>query len=329
MAEKEPGPGVMYRGARYNLGQEGQYGSMGGYDIEGTRPPSDKSLLRGAMKPPEYDEASQVNMCELVLLPWFLLALVMLCYLIAGANGQIAVLWIMPSVLLLIITYYIGTKYSLGDSDEVVLGFLLMMAVIIGTGVGLFGNFTSLQELHRINQGASFFNVLPSEPAASKLDASSIVFVNGTRVNTGEFFGFTDASSALAPVYCVAPITSGEVGFKRIEYWAAGINCCGPNKPFTCGKVQSQNAQGGLLLAPELQEGEGGKFFERAIHGALDKYGLVGGNDYILLNWMPDPVKYRDDLWHGGWKLFAVFGGVYLIISAMVGFVIYPILKSS
>ncbi|CAL1155926.1 unnamed protein product, partial [Cladocopium goreaui] len=163
MAEKEPGPGVMYRGARYNLGQEGQYGSMGGYDIEGTRPPSDKSLLRGAMKPPEYDEASQVNMCELVLLPWFLLALVMLCYLIAGANGQIAVLWIMPSVLLLIITYYIGTKYSLGDSDEVVLGFLLMMAVIIGTGVGLFGNFTSLQELHRINQGASYFNVLPSE----------------------------------------------------------------------------------------------------------------------------------------------------------------------
>ena len=30
-----------------------------------------------------------------------------------------------------------GTKYSLGDSDEVVLGFLMMMAVIIGTGVGL------------------------------------------------------------------------------------------------------------------------------------------------------------------------------------------------
>ena len=26
-----------------------------------------------------------------------------------------------------------GTKYGLGDSDEVVLGFLMMMAVIIGT----------------------------------------------------------------------------------------------------------------------------------------------------------------------------------------------------
>eukprot|EP00490_Sorites_sp_Unknown_P000897 CAMPEP_0114693632 /NCGR_PEP_ID=MMETSP0191-20121206/69270_1 /TAXON_ID=126664 /ORGANISM="Sorites sp." /LENGTH=300 /DNA_ID=CAMNT_0001987505 /DNA_START=121 /DNA_END=1020 /DNA_ORIENTATION=+ len=298
------------------------------YDVEGIRPPSDKSLLRGAVKPGEQDEANQVNMCELVLLPWLLLAFVMVCYLIAGANGQIAVLWIMPLVLVLVITAFIGSKYSSGDSDEVVLGFLMLMAVLIGTGVGLFGNFTSLQELHRINQGASYFNVLPSEPAASKMDASSMVFVNGTRVNTGEFFGFTDASSALSPIYCVAPITNGEAGFKRIEYWAAGINCCSHSKPFTCGQVQDSGAHGGLLLAPELQDGERKKFFESAIKGALDKYGLVGGNDYILLNWMPDPIKYRDDLWHGGWKLFAVFGGVYLVISAMLGFVIYPILKS-
>lgn len=328
MAAYEPG-GVVYRGAKY-AGPEGQYGTMSNYDIEGPRPPSDKSILRrGDMEPQEYDEANKVTMCELVFLPWCLLALVLLCYLIAGANGQVAVLWIIPLVLILLISGYIGSKYASQESDEVVLGFLTLTAVIIGTCVGLFGNLTSLQELHRINQGASYFNVLPSEPATSKLDASSMVFVNGTRVNTGESFGFTDASSALSPVYCVAPITNGEASFRRIEYWAAGLNCCGGNKPFTCGEVQSPKATGGLILAPEIQEGEGRKFFQQAIKGALDKYGLVGGNDFILLNWMPDPIKYRDNLWHGGWKLFAVFGGVYLIISAMVGFVIYPMLKGS
>lgn len=46
----------------------GQYGtmggSMGGYDIEGIRPPSDKSLLRrGDMEPEDYEEANKVNMC--------------------------------------------------------------------------------------------------------------------------------------------------------------------------------------------------------------------------------------------------------------------------
>lgn len=30
-----------------------------------------------------------------------------------------------------------------------------------------------------------------------------------------------------------------------------------------------------VAMRDPLQEGEGGKFFERAIHGALDKYGLV------------------------------------------------------
>ena len=46
---------------------EGQYGTMGGsmgYDIEGIRPPSDKSLLRrGDMEPEDYEEGNRVNMC--------------------------------------------------------------------------------------------------------------------------------------------------------------------------------------------------------------------------------------------------------------------------
>ena len=37
----------------------------------------------------------------------------------------------------------------------------------------------------------------------------------------------------------------------------------------------------------------------------------------------------RDELWSGSWKLFAVFAGVYLLISAMVGFVVFPILKGA
>lgn len=55
----------MYRGSKPMGGQYGTMGgSMGGYDIEGIRPPSDKSLLRrGDMEPEDYEEANKVNMC--------------------------------------------------------------------------------------------------------------------------------------------------------------------------------------------------------------------------------------------------------------------------
>lgn len=327
-----PEPGVVYRGAKYNHGPEGQYrtmGSMGTYDIEGTRPPSDKSLLRRGDPVDSDNEETKVNMCELVLVPWVLLALVLGCYLIAGANGQIAVLWIMPLVLTMLILAYVRTSYRRGDSDEVVLGFLALTAVVIGAAVGLFANFFMLQELHRINQGASYFNVLPSELASAHGDASSMVFVNGTRLNLAESFGFTDANSQLSTVYCVAPVTNGEPSFKHIQYWAAGIDCCGQTKPFTCGDAQNPTAQGGLRLSPFVEDSSTKKLFEQAIKGSLDKFGLVAGNEYILLSWTENPIQYRDNLWYGSWKLFSVFAGVYLIISAMVGFVIFPILKGS
>ncbi|CAE7434726.1 unnamed protein product [Symbiodinium pilosum] len=125
----------------------------------------------------------------------------------------------------------------------------------------------------------------------------------------------------------VAPVVNGESDFKRIQFWAAGVDCCGPQKPFQCGDAQNPSAHGGLLLPDRVQGGPNRKFFEKAIKGAVDKYDLQAGNDYLLLNWLQDPVQYRDNLWRGSWKLFAVFGGVYLIISAMVGFVILPILR--
>ncbi|CAJ1340483.1 unnamed protein product [Effrenium voratum] len=164
-------------------------------------------------------------------------------------------------------------------------------------------------------------------PATGLMDATSVVFVNGTRVNTAASFGFTDASSPSMPIYCVAPVTNAAGSLKRIEYWAAGINCCGQNKPFTCREAQDPNAHGGLLLSPTKQGGPAKKFFQNAMKGARDKYGLIAGNDYLLLDWVAKPIAFRDDLWHNTWKLFAVFAGVYLIISAMVGFVILPILR--
>jgi len=300
-----------------------------GEDEEGfVRPPStDKSLFRRGEEHKPGVEDSQINMLEIVFLPWFLLALVLSVYLVAGANGQQAVLWLMPLVLILLSGAYIRYNYKQNNSDEVVLGSLALTGVVIATVVGVFCNLNMLQELHRVNQGASYFNVLPSESATSKLDATSVVFTNTTRVNTGQYFGFTDASTPAKTVYCVAPVTTGESDFRRIQYWAAGLDCCGAQTPFTCGDAVNAQAHAGLLLSDAVQGGKNRGLFEKAIAGALDKFGLQAGNNYLLLHWMADPVEYRDHLWQSSWKLIAVFAGVYFILSAMVGFVVLPILR--
>ncbi|CAJ1397012.1 unnamed protein product [Effrenium voratum] len=98
----------------------------------------------------------------------------------------------------------------------------------------------------------------------------------------------------------VAPVTNAAGSLKRpgpcIEYWAAGINCCGQNKPFTCREAQDPNAHGGLLLSPTKQGGPAKKFFQNAMKGARDKYGLIAGNDYLLLDWVAKPIAFRPEL---------------------------------
>lgn len=284
------------------------------------------------MGPRDYKEAKKVNMCELVLVPFFLLVLVLNCYLIAGANGQEFILWLMPIVLVGLCLVFIRYNYFLGNSDEVVLGCLALTAVLISTVVGVYGNLALLQELHRINQGASYFNALPTEAVASKLDATSIVFTNSTRLDPGRFFGYLDASSPDVPTYCVAPVTNGEAAFKRIQYWAAGIDCCGQKTPFTCGDASDNQAHGGLLQSPMLKDARHVEFFKKAIIGAQDKYGLIVGDvsnsdSFLLLDWNADPVGHRDELWQHSWMLFGIFAGVYLLISSMVAFVVMPILR--
>jgi len=317
--------------------QDGGYGTInlygGSYDVEADRPPSDKSFFRkGDAGPQDYKQAQKVNMCELILVPFFLLVLVLICYLVAGANGQIFILWLMPLVLVGLCAAFVRYNYFLGNTDEVVLGCLALLAVLISTAVGVYGNLAMLQELWRVNQGASYFNTLPSELVPSKLDASSIVFTNSTRVDLSRSFGYVDASSPNVPMYCVAPVTNGEASFTRIRYWAAGLNCCGTQTPFTCGEASNQQAHGALMIPPMLQDTHHREFFKKAIIGAQAEFGLTVGDvdddkSFLLLDWKADPIGYRDGLWVHAWELFGIFAGVYLVISTMVGFVVLPILR--
>lgn len=250
------------------------------------------------------------------------LALILICFLLAGSHGETLAMWFVPIVMIGLSLLFINHHYKLGNNAEVVLGLLCTTAVLIGTVMGVYAAVKTLSEYRRLSEGASYFNVLPAEPAAGRMDGATFVFVNGTSVDQSRAFGYTDIYSSSATMYCVAPVSQNGTTRLSISFWAAGTNCCESRGSFWCGEATTDGATGALMQPKAVQQSER---FSRAISGAESAYGLSSPS-HALVSWSSDPIAYRDSLWTSTVTLFVVFGGVYLVISMMIGFSLMPVI---
>jgi len=318
----------------------GASGSSGGPSL-GTRvmqgPPPDrqpsleKSILRSGAsldgKSAARAPTSRHSMWELALLPWVFVVLILVTYWEAGTYGFHHTYWAVPVILLPSAAWFIRHHYMRGNNEEVILGLLCMVGIVISLAVALYGCFAALDEYRALSQGASYFNVLPAEAAASKLDASTIVFTNTTLVDVTRTYGFTDTRDKAERTYCVAPVSDGDLYQQRIQYWATGIDCCEAMSNFACFRNRIQEgAHGALVVRKDAKHMER---FHRAVQGALGAYDLTVGDHYLLVDWIEDPIGYRDGLWRGTTTVFAVFAISYLVISAMIGVAVLPAILGS
>lgn len=297
------------------------FGSIPAGGPEDGRPmSSEHSLLRsgGGNGAPR----SKVNIWELILVPWVLLAIILICFLQAGAHGYNAVLFVIPIVLIALCAGFLRYHYQQQDNPEVVLGILCLTAIIISLAVGCLGVRGSLLEYHRLSQGASYFNVLASERAAGKSDATTLVFTNQTKVDMYRTFGWTDINTRHGHTYCVAPVSAGAPYETHIQFWAAGVDCCEARANFACGDALRAVVHGALVW-PETSPYLSG--FREAVAGAQALYGVTADPGFMMLKWHGDPVGHRNGLFKQTLTLFLVFGGVYLVISAMIGFAVMPV----
>lgn len=309
-------------------GAMGQYPGSGQGDYAGQRQGSTHSVLRSGNFN-QVPSMSSVNVWELIFIPWLLLVLVLVCFLLAGAHGQIWVLWIVPIVLLVLAGFFTYLRYRQGKNAELVLGLLCITAVIAALVVGVYAQSRSLNEYYWLGRGASYYNVLPSEDAATKLDATTLVFSNTAMVDTSRTYGFVDASAANGRTYCVAPVSDGTapstLSTERVQYWVAGTDCCESRSNFQCSGSEA-GAHGALRLSPDLRRNIG---FVDAVHGAERAYNLQAGENFMLLRWVADPVAYRNNLFRNSGILFGIFAAVYLIISVMAGCALMPQVKQA
>jgi len=182
--------------------------------------------------------------------------------------------------------------------------------------VGIYGEAKYLKEYHRLGRGASYFNVIPSEPAAGKYDATIIKFADDTVINPDQVYGFVDKFTSL--VFCVVPILrpTNVTGPNVVHYWATGINCCEPRQNFHCGQVTEDKATGAVRLT---QADRNDERFMNAVIAAEKEYGLTHNDKYLLLDVVEDPIGYRRSLHSRTGILFLIFGAAYFVVSVLIG----------
>lgn len=262
----------------------------------------------------------KVSACQMIMYPWILLVFILFCYMQAGATGDHLFSLTIPPMLFILTTSFTWQHYKAGNMSEVFLGLFSVVAVILGFLVGTAAVSKYLTEYHRLGRGASYFGVIPSEPAAGKMDGTTFAFTNTTVVDVSKAYGFVDVHSVPAITYCVAPISDSAMSSStRIQYWATGLNCCQSRGDFHCGAnvTDMANVHSAIAQPESFQKSRG---FDSAVKGAASAYSLTSGDHYLLLQWTKSPYEYRAKLWDSSVNFYFVFGIAYLVISAMVGF---------
>merc|ERR1719453_143098 len=85
-------------------------------------------------------------------------------------------------------------------------------------------------------------NLMPTNLAEAHADAGKIVFTDATRVDTTRAAGYKDGS-----MYCVAPIED-DVPIGKVQYWAAGTDCCLGRADFNCDDAWDPKARSGVVI---------------------------------------------------------------------------------
>lgn len=120
----------------------------------------------------------------------------------------------------------------------------VVVVVCIATFLGLYNHDTYAVFPQYYDNSRKYSNVVASEPSAAISDAGKIMFNPQTRVDQSKSAGLI---SEYGTVYCVAPVFD-KSNQPRIEYWAAGINCCGQSGSFSCDQADNPKAGGGVVV---------------------------------------------------------------------------------
>lgn len=195
-----------------------------------------------------------------------------------------------------------------------VLGTLCLVAVIFGNTLGVYNYDTHFLQYWAYDENRTYSNVLPSEPAAAHADAGKLEFAQEARIDTTKAVGYKEGS-----VYCVAPVMAATQS-ARIEYWAAGVDCCKQRADFQCDDANDDQARSGVvILDTNSIIASPHDYYVKAVMEAEAAYDLVSAKHPLFIRWVREPQAVQEYYWRQGLGTLVAACGVYFLISLVFG----------
>lgn len=180
---------------------------------------------------------------------------------------------------------------------SIIVAFWLLLAIIVGAWVGLFAYDFGIREYWTAQRLEARGNVLPSEPAGAYGNAGEIVFADEARVDPGKAVGFKDDS-----VYCVAPVAS-DAPMDTVQFWAAGVDCCGARGSFICDDAWNPKAHSGVVIRNSTFRFMGADVhakYMQAVKLAEVTYSIASAEEPIFVRWVANPGQVELNIWRAG-----------------------------
>lgn len=185
------------------------------------------------------------------------------------------------------------------------------VAIFLSTPVGLLAYSSFFSEYWFCRGSHSYANVLPSESASGYVDAGMIVFADEARIDASRGVGYKDVHT-----FCVAPILDDADDVKRVQFWAAGIDCCGPRGTFACDDAWDKQAHAGIVVSPTRPDWQ--PQFALAVKQAEAAFGIASANEPVYVRWVVDPERVQLNFWRVGNGILLGASMVHLMLSGTV-----------
>jgi hypothetical protein len=160
-----------------------------------------------------------------------------------------------------------------------------ILAWVLAVGLGFLNYYVWLEPFEHMKHLNTYHDVDPMGTTGDQLmDAGSVSFVNGTRVDTSKAMAFKNMET-----YCVAPIKVPGTAPSVYDFWAVGLNCCkgtSTGTTFSCENAKSPHAKGGLRLMTSTDR----PFYRLAVQQAEVAYNIKAAHP-LFFTWEQDPNK--------------------------------------
>jgi len=209
----------------------------------------------------------------------------------------------------------VKNKKQGGPMYWVTLGALSLVALVAGVSTGLWNHDRHMASYWAYEGQREYTNVLPSEPALAHLDAGRIIFSADSHLDKSKSVGYKIDGY----MYCVAPIVGSDPS-KKIEYWAASVDCCGQRGDFRCDAYDDPKAHAGLVLPGARADLD--KLLKAAREAAA-AFGLQASPDSLFVQWAADPGQAQRHHYRLGAGLFVGACAAYLLLSVAAGLFVH------